>query len=242
MTLGQYIKQLRQQQALSQPQLATQMTVEQSYLSKLENDHSIPSNDVFRKLLAALQLDLDSFMAGLTERGDRQHLTQIPDIEAWYQNLDKHRLARRRSWLMMALICISLGCALFYSGYRTIFLPEHQYEYFSYGELREGEPLDLYTRWSRYVSEAETASREDFDALRLMYQKRRAPELFFSFEYRGSAFEQPLDTGRRYFELKAEQGRSVPRAGNAWMQFIGMVLFVAGLLGLFIERRYARAQ
>ncbi|WP_164881466.1 helix-turn-helix transcriptional regulator [Pseudoalteromonas sp. R3] len=113
MTLGQYIKQLRQQRALSQPQLASQMTVEQSYLSKLENDHSIPSNEVFRKLLAALDLDLGSFMQGVAEQGDKHSLTQIPDIEAWYQNLDKHKLARRRSWILMALVCISLGCALF---------------------------------------------------------------------------------------------------------------------------------
>ncbi|MCG7536128.1 helix-turn-helix transcriptional regulator [Pseudoalteromonas sp. OOF1S-7] len=242
MTLGQYIKQLRQQQALSQPQLATRMTVEQSYLSKLENDHSIPSNDVFRKLLVALQLDLDSFMTGIGDQGDRHHLTQIPDIEAWYQNLDKHRLARRRSWLVMALMCIALGCALFYSGYRTIFLPEYQYEYFSYGELRDEEPLDLYTRWHRYVSEADKQNRADYDALRLMYQKRQAPELLFSYDYRGSAFVQPVENGRRYYEVKAEQGRIVPRPGNAWMQFIGIVLFVAGLLGLFIERRYARVQ
>ena len=40
MTLGQYIKQLRTDMELSQPQLAERMQVEQSYLSKLENDKS----------------------------------------------------------------------------------------------------------------------------------------------------------------------------------------------------------
>ncbi|MCO7190183.1 MULTISPECIES: helix-turn-helix transcriptional regulator [unclassified Pseudoalteromonas] len=241
MTLGQYIKQLRQQRALSQPQLASQMTVEQSYLSKLENDHSIPSNEVFRKLLAALDLDLGSFMQGVAEQGDKQSLTQIPDIEAWYQNLDKHKLARRRSWILMALVCISLGCALFYSGYRALFLPERQYEYHSYGELRDDEPLDLYTRWHRYVSDADKQNRADYDALRLMYQKRQAPELLYSFDYRGSAFVVQVDNGRRYFEVQPERVHHVSRPGNAWMQFIGIVLFVAGLLALLLERRYARA-
>ena len=54
MTLGEYIKDARAQMQLSQPQLAEQIGIKQSYLSKLENDKSLPSNEVFRRLLNAL--------------------------------------------------------------------------------------------------------------------------------------------------------------------------------------------
>ena len=37
MTLGEYIKDTRAKMQLSQPQLAEQIGIEQSYLSKLEN-------------------------------------------------------------------------------------------------------------------------------------------------------------------------------------------------------------
>ena len=58
MTLGEQLKKLRNAKALSQPDLANLAGIEQSYLSKLENDKSMPSNEIFRKLLAAFNLSL----------------------------------------------------------------------------------------------------------------------------------------------------------------------------------------
>ena len=60
-TLGQQVKQLRNNKKLSQPEFAQQVGIEQSYLSKLENDKSIPSNEIFRALLIALDLSIDEF-------------------------------------------------------------------------------------------------------------------------------------------------------------------------------------
>ncbi|MBM7071474.1 helix-turn-helix transcriptional regulator [Shewanella sp. 202IG2-18] len=44
MTFGQIIKSFRTEKGLSQPEFAEQVGIEQSYLSKLENDKSLPSN------------------------------------------------------------------------------------------------------------------------------------------------------------------------------------------------------
>jgi transcriptional regulator with XRE-family HTH domain len=62
MTLGEQLKKLRNEKALSQPDLADLTGIEQSYLSKLENDKSMPSNDIFRRLLAAYELSLADFI------------------------------------------------------------------------------------------------------------------------------------------------------------------------------------
>jgi len=43
MNFGERIKQLRTERNMTQPQLAEAIGIEQSYLSKLENDKSVPS-------------------------------------------------------------------------------------------------------------------------------------------------------------------------------------------------------
>jgi len=48
MNIGEKIKQLRTEKNLTQPQLAEAIGIEQSYLSKLENDKSTPSADIFQ--------------------------------------------------------------------------------------------------------------------------------------------------------------------------------------------------
>ena len=45
MTLGEQLKRIRVNKGLSQPELAELSTIEQSYLSKLENDKKIFLND-----------------------------------------------------------------------------------------------------------------------------------------------------------------------------------------------------
>jgi transcriptional regulator with XRE-family HTH domain len=44
MTLGEQLKKLRNEKALSQPDLGNIAGIEQSNLSELENDKSMPSN------------------------------------------------------------------------------------------------------------------------------------------------------------------------------------------------------
>lgn len=81
MTLGEQIRILRNAKGLSQPELANLAQIEQSYLSKLENDKSLPSNDIFRQLLNGLSLSLADFLQGFDKQYLHNHLRQIPDIE-----------------------------------------------------------------------------------------------------------------------------------------------------------------
>ncbi|WP_417690182.1 helix-turn-helix domain-containing protein [Pseudidiomarina sp.] len=54
MTLGDYLKQQRNDRELSQADLADKMGVEQSYLSKLEGERSLPSAEILSAWLSAL--------------------------------------------------------------------------------------------------------------------------------------------------------------------------------------------
>ena len=68
MNFGEKIKQLRTEKNLTQPQLAEAIGIEQSYLSKLENDKSIPSADIFQAILKALSVDVGHFLEGIDEK------------------------------------------------------------------------------------------------------------------------------------------------------------------------------
>ena len=58
MNFGEKVKQLRTERNLTQPQLAQAIGIEQSYLSKLENDKSVPSADIFQAILKAFGIDV----------------------------------------------------------------------------------------------------------------------------------------------------------------------------------------
>ncbi|NQY64150.1 MAG: helix-turn-helix transcriptional regulator [Alteromonadaceae bacterium] len=80
MNFGEQFKKLRNELGLSQPQLSELTGIEQSYLSKLENDKSVPSNEIFRSLLSAYKIDLNQFLSDFDLKRDRELLSQIPDV------------------------------------------------------------------------------------------------------------------------------------------------------------------
>jgi transcriptional regulator with XRE-family HTH domain len=54
MNFGERLKQIRTEKGLTQPQFAQLAGIEQSYLSKLENDKSVPSAEMFTTILSGL--------------------------------------------------------------------------------------------------------------------------------------------------------------------------------------------
>ena len=104
-TFGNRIKHLRSSNSVSQPDLAALAGIEQSYLSKIENDKCLPSNDIFRALLSALDTDIDVFLAQLSEGEQRQAAQKISDIE------QRFKAQQVRSRLHTAL-CPRPGCFL----------------------------------------------------------------------------------------------------------------------------------
>lgn len=62
MTIGKNLKHWRQVRGMTQPELAEKAEIEQSYLSKLENGHSQPSEGVRDRLAVALGIDVDTLL------------------------------------------------------------------------------------------------------------------------------------------------------------------------------------
>ncbi len=235
-TLGQQLKQLRNNKKLSQPEFAQQVGIEQSYLSKLENDKSIPSNEIFRALLIALDLSIDEFMKPLTYSHDKTRLMQIPDLELWFKSKAVKSSVAKRKIIYLAMFLISFGCALFYAGHKNYLFNERFYEYKSLGVIKTDEPLNVFTHWSNYIIDSNREKREEKTREMLA---RRVPSFKLMDEYIGESFVEEVEGGKRLYNVD-ELSRTIPHAGNSWFEFLGILAAVFGLAFALLEPRLTK--
>ncbi len=244
MTLGEKLKQLRQEKGLSQPELATEAGIEQSYLSKLENDKSLPSNDILRKILAAFQVSLADLISDELVQKDIQRLKQIPDVEQYLAQQSQNQFIKRRNLLLAASIAIVLAVTLFFVGYSKLIFNEYVYHYESIGLIKDDEPADIFSKWEKYqlagLRVNNTAPDEMFNkrnTLSLEMAKRRVSLVQMTSEYKGPSYTETVSGGRRIYKLDNLMSRKIRRPVNSWLQVLGIMLFVSGLMGFVLERR-----
>ena len=112
MKLGERIKQLRNDAELTQPELAVKAGIEQSYLSKLENDKSTPSYEILTKVAGAFDLDVMALTATLDPQHLQSQLGHIPEIAIKLDAQREAKKAKLRRGYIMASFAIVLGIAL----------------------------------------------------------------------------------------------------------------------------------
>jgi len=235
MTLGKKIRTLRAEHNLSQPELAEKIGIEQSYLSKLENDKSVPSNDIFNNILQAFSLTLQQFVNGFSQGVELERLRQIPDIEHYLSSQQKHNQNNQRRCLYLSSLLIVLATTLFYVGYSKQLFSETQFQYESEGIIFEEEPANVFHRWRDLLTLEQKHDRE-LVALKAMEMAKRVDENTISvFEHTGPYFRLETLGGYRHYRLANE--KHVKRAVNAWLQVFGVFLFSAGIMGFVLERR-----
>ncbi len=67
MKFGEKLKELRNEKEITQPDMGEAIGIEQSYWSKLENDKSLPSNDIFIRILEVFGLDIADLVDDLDQ-------------------------------------------------------------------------------------------------------------------------------------------------------------------------------
>ena len=232
MTLGEQLRGLRNERGMSQPELASAAGIEQSYLSKLENDKSLPSNEIFRSLLQALEISLGQFMSGFTVGEVPGACRQIPDVEQWLNRRQQVSASRQRRFLYGCSALMVAAITLFYMGITKQLFSETQYEYRSRGVVMPGEPADVFYTWHRLIKDNQR------DAKALEMSQRSEQMIHLTREHRGHSFVVTVPDGRRFFTLAGD--KRVPRPINAWLQIIGVLLLSTGVMGFVIERRLFR--
>ncbi|TDF36480.1 helix-turn-helix domain-containing protein [Alteromonadaceae bacterium M269] len=234
MTLGEKLKQLRNDRSLSQPELAEKIGIEQSYLSKLENDKSMPSNDIFKRLLAALEINTSQFISQFDAHYIRTTLSQIPDIENYIEVEREKRQSSSRKLLIGSSLAIVLATTLFYTGITAILFSDTLYQYESSGVTVEGEPADLFEGGLQRME----LDGPEFRKQKALLGKRRDPHVMHTMLNKGSEFTLSVDGGRRQYYLQNDT--TIERPENSVLQILGILFFTAGIMGFVYELRISR--
>jgi transcriptional regulator with XRE-family HTH domain len=234
MTLGDIIKNLRIEKGLSQPEFSELAQIEQSYLSKLENNKSTPSADMFDRLLNAFNLTTEEF-ASLFDKDDLYPLQTIPQIKQQLAKQSTKQFNKQRRHLYISCGLIVMAVTLFYTGFSKQLFNETVYQYTSNGLVESNEPDDIFHSWSNLISATGPEHRTQLRATKMeMIQRKNLKHLMLS-EFSGDTFVKQEGDKRRFYRFTTDFIK--PRLINTWLQIIAVVLFGSGIMGFVIERR-----
>jgi len=242
MNFGERLKQLRTDKGLTQPQFAQLAGIEQSYLSKLENDKSVPSADMFSTLLSALEMDAPTFLQDVDQGVLTTTLRHIPAVTQFTQGEVRDQLSRTKRWLFGSAAAWILGFALMLAANDGIFFSNKLYKYSSPGVIRPGEAENIFTAWREILAQqmvAKVITIEDMAKQSAEFLAKRERPITVEWpDSRGTVYYEAVENGRRRFELV--DTRHIQANGNRILQYIGAIVFACGFAGLFIEWRLRR--
>lgn len=244
MNIGDRIKQLRIEKNLTQPQLAEAIGIEQSYLSKLENDKSIPSAEIFQAILKGLEVDVGTFLRGIDGAIVRGQLKQIPEVALYLNAQASLRMHNIKKWLLGSALACTLGLTLVMAGYKSLLFTAVAYEYRSGGILKADEPdevfehVEIYKNQQGCVPAFTSEGKKESDgckALSAELQARSRSETLLLPEYKGAVIYADQPDGRRAFFYRTQQSSN--NRANSLLIIVGSLLAFGGLFGFIVEYR-----
>jgi len=235
---GEKVRQLRAERNLTQPQLAQAIGIEQSYLSKLENDKSVPSADIFQAILKAFSIDAATLLADVDEKQIRTDLRQVPEVAEHLKAGVVRKIHGIKAWLFGSGVALALGLALVVAGYRGLVFSNQQFNYESLGLLLPGESPDYFEKYAGLLHEQQMAGMitpQERVARVLEVEKRKSLDYRLLDEYRGRGFLEKVPGGCRYYYF--QHPSEFERPQNRWLMACGALLAFAGIVGFLIEAR-----
>ena len=226
MNFGEKLRQLRKDRKLTQPELAEAIGIEQSYLSKLENDKYVPSSDVFGRILEQFNLGVGDLVDEL-DSGSRSRFRQIPQVAGHFDRQKEQILGNRRRWLLGSAVLLAVGAALVYGGSTRLFVPGVVYQYTSYGVIHDNESKEIF--YSNPALRFNPSWRDRIDE-----------EFVDTRRFQGNVFNVPVEGGSRTYHLT--DSREVDSWVNKAAAAFGVLLFVLGATGMFLEKKLSRYQ
>lgn len=241
MNIGEKIKQLRIDKNLTQPQLAEAIGIEQSYLSKLENDKSIPSADIFQAILKVLVVEVGDFLEGIDEKIIHRQLRQIPEVANYLNAGVAYRIHNIKKWLYGSAAACVIGLTLIVAGHKGLIFSTQQYNYLSKGVVSEDEGMNIFDTsiFENLLSRKQRAglisTEEKYKLLYEFESTRIRPIYTLSSTYLGQNYVLPVAGGSRKFSLENEAVGE--QSANRFLILLGSLLSFAGLFGFIVEVR-----
>lgn len=242
MKFGEKLKRVRTEQGLTQPQFAERLGIEQSYLSKLENDKSIPSAEMFATILTGTGMDAPAFLRDIDQEVLTATLRHIPEVDRFNTRAVVIRVHHHKRWLYGSALAWLAGFALMLAANDGIVFPNKVYRYVSPGVILAGEADDIFEKQEHILvlrQMAKVITPEEFARQLADFKANRAkPLIVETTTDRGSFYTEPAENGRRRFEQV--KVRHVEAFGNRILQYLGAIVFASGFIALFIEWRLRR--
>lgn len=235
MKLGEKIKQLRGNLNLTQPELAQNAGIEQSYLSKLENDKGSPSFEVITKIAHALNMDAMVLIDSLDIHYVRENLAYIPEIAIKLEQRRNRLEAKFKRHYALAATLIVLGIAFVILGKSHSVFPDKIYEYKSMGLINENE---INQHYGMYPLRELLENREKAEERIKQNIARLDERLILVNDYKGEGFVENYGNKRRYFEMVNERHQKSP-----WrdiFSIFGFILLTSGGFGLGYVFKFSR--
>ncbi len=263
MLFGEKVKQLRQERDWTQPDLAERLGIEQSWLSKIENDKSVPSSDLLNSIAETFELSLDELLQELDPVYVRNSLASLPEVRGMLQEKKFQIVNDARNWLLVAAISLALGVALAFAGDMRV-INEEFYVYQSEGLVYPEEPQNLFEDRRSIIGDMARArvggqtqaAKTQYD--RMLGEVRSEKELelgsrrefieIVSATFRGTFYIEedsiPSDTTDIYGNSVAGgsmgtrmftfiDSQTIPNSVNRLIMIVGIFFMILGL-GLFI--------
>jgi len=232
---GEKLKELRNEKEWTQPEMAEAIGIEQSYWSKLENDKSLPSNDIFIRILEVFGLDIADLVDDL-DQSNKNQLRQLPEVADYYHRQKQLIIGNRQRWLLGSAVLVALGSAFIYAGNVHLFFSDVVYQYKSYGVILEAESKEIFRRPHLSISEAaERNERAKFmDAIRVRVDE----EYLLTSDFRGNVYNLEVGGGSRTYYLQDDT--EIDPWQSKLVVFVGVLMTMFGLVGLFLEKKLSR--
>ncbi|WP_226636484.1 helix-turn-helix domain-containing protein [Novosphingobium profundi] len=215
MKFGDYLKQKRAERGWTQPEAASQVKIEQSYLSKLENGKSIPSGDIYQRLAQVYGIN-PTDMVGVLFPAELDRLRDIDTLRDLLLERSRRDVETPRRLLIAGLAALVLG-----GGFVGFSMTEParsmlEYTYRSQGVIAADAPPD-----SEIPPGAPGADEQT---------------RFFT-QMRGPMFTEKVPDGKRIWLLVGSNEIHQPPRYR-WALIPGFALIVGGLGCFFVAWRW----
>ncbi|WP_448567745.1 helix-turn-helix domain-containing protein [Thalassotalea ganghwensis] len=227
MKLGERIKQLRSQAELTQPELAVKAGIEQSYLSKLENEKSTPSFDILNKIALAFDIDFMTLITPISEQHLNAQLGHIPEVAIKLEAKQAAKKASLKRGYIVSVLVILLGIAMTMSGNSSSIFASKVYQYESQGLIDKGETNE---QFSIHRLQLVKESREEWLERLDKNASRIDQKIELTSTYKGDSYVEPIGEQRRFYRLTSTADIESPLKDI--ISIMGLVLLVGGGFGL----------
>ena len=231
MEFGNYLRQCRENTKRTQPDVAAEIEIEQSYLSKLESGKSLPSEEVFNKLQQVYSIDLNE-MVKLLSPQELIKLADIKSIREVTSRKNNRQLHGSRKWSVVGLLMLMVGVGCFAIAV-VPWQSTDEYFYRSEGVLKVDEDLNAF---ELVYKDLETLKNDkgQLDKRTALLVRLDQKDLVTD-QDRGDGYLKKTQDGRRFYKLT--QSRTGERShSNRWFMVPALML-LAGAIGCFVIAR-----